>query len=116
MIGRGHISPKPWVRIASSVQALEPNPSEARSGLGAGGARLQTIITQRERGDIGSVCFRSIRLSPRLHAGSDAYPGAIFIFLCAGYSTHKRFVLGGEECASLSHVKHLSQVKHLWHI
>src|SRR5215813_5160756 len=23
-----------------------------------------------------------------------------FIFLCAGYSTHKRFVLGGEECAA----------------
>ena len=23
-----------------------------------------------------------------------------FIFLCAGYSTHKRFVFGGEECAS----------------
>ena len=22
------------------------------------------------------------------------------IFLCAGYSTHKRFVLGGEECAA----------------
>src|SRR5215470_15544336 len=25
---------------------------------------------------------------------------ATFIFLCAGYSTHKRFVLGGEECAA----------------
>src|SRR5215813_282992 len=25
---------------------------------------------------------------------------AVFIFLCAGYSTHKRFVLGGEECAA----------------
>jgi hypothetical protein len=24
---------------------------------------------------------------------------SLFIFLCAGYSTHKRFVLGGEECA-----------------
>ena len=23
-----------------------------------------------------------------------------FTFLCAGYSTHKRFVLGGEECAA----------------
>src|SRR5262245_17811243 len=23
-----------------------------------------------------------------------------FIFLCAGYSTHKLFVLGGEECAA----------------
>jgi len=23
-----------------------------------------------------------------------------FIFLCVGYSTHKRFVLGGEECAA----------------
>ena len=22
------------------------------------------------------------------------------IFLCAGYSAHKRFVLGGEECAA----------------
>src|SRR5215510_7219581 len=25
---------------------------------------------------------------------------SIFIFLCAGYSTHKRFVLGGEDCAA----------------
>src|SRR5215467_8254476 len=25
---------------------------------------------------------------------------AVFIFLRAGYSTHKRFVLGGEECAA----------------
>jgi hypothetical protein len=25
---------------------------------------------------------------------------SVFIFLCAGYSTHKRFVLGGEECAA----------------
>jgi hypothetical protein len=27
------------------------------------------------------------------------FPSAIFILLRAGYSTHKRFVLGGEECA-----------------
>jgi len=31
--------------------------------------------------------------------------GLEFIFLRAGYSTHKRFVLGGEECAPLSSSK-----------
>src|SRR5262245_15555039 len=61
------------------MQAWAPNPLEARSALGAGCARLQTIITQCERGDIGRVCFRLTRLSPRLHAGSDAYPGRAFI-------------------------------------
>ena len=35
----------------------------------------------------------------------------VFIFLRAGYSTHKRFVLGGEECA-----RPFLYVKHLWHI
>ena len=29
-----------------------------------------------------------------------AMKAGLFIFLCAGYSTHKRFVLGGEECAA----------------
>src|SRR4029434_10447227 len=29
-------------------------------------------------------------------------PRTIFTFLRAGYSTHKRFVLGGDECAPLS--------------
>jgi hypothetical protein len=36
---------------------------------------LQAKIIQRKRGDVGSVRFRSMRLSPRLRAGSDAYPG-----------------------------------------
>jgi hypothetical protein len=31
---------------------------------------------------------------------SKAYGVILFIFLRAGYSTHKRFVLGGEECAA----------------
>src|SRR5262249_28577771 len=64
-----------WVRIASSVQTWGPDPLEARSVFGSGRARLQAIITDRKRGDIESVCFRSIGLLPRLHAGSDAYPG-----------------------------------------
>jgi hypothetical protein len=33
------------------------------------------MITQRKRGEFGSGCFRSIHLSLRLRAGSDAYPG-----------------------------------------
>src|SRR5215510_7514502 len=66
---------RPWVRVASSAQAWVADPLENRSALGAGCAWFQVVITQRERCDIGSVCFRSILLSPRLRAGSGAYPG-----------------------------------------
>src|SRR5262245_4404313 len=57
------------------------------SALGAGCARSQAIITRRRRGEFGGGCFRSICLSPRLHAGSGAYPGAIFILSALGNET-----------------------------
>jgi len=77
------VTTPPWVRIASSVQARVEDPLETRSAFGVRCARLQTIITQRKRGYFWDACFRSICLSPRLHAGSDAYPGALSSFQSA---------------------------------
>src|SRR5262249_18058178 len=74
-------SENPWARVASSAQAWAPNLLEPHGALRAGCARWQAIITRRRRGDIGSVRFRSIPLSLRLRAGSDAYPGRFSLFL-----------------------------------
>jgi hypothetical protein len=40
-------------------------------------AVLKKYSEQRKQGNFGGVWFQSIRLLPRLHAGSDAYTGAL---------------------------------------
>ena len=68
---------RPGCASLGSVRAWAEDPLESRSALGVGCAGAQAIIAERKRGDFGDASFRSIRLSPRLHAGSDAYP-AVF--------------------------------------
>ena len=46
---------RPWVRIASSAQSWVEDPLKARGALGAGCARLQTIIIRRGRGEFGDI-------------------------------------------------------------
>src|SRR5262245_58225126 len=53
-----------WVRIASSAQAWALDPLAAKESLGTGCAEPRAMTPQRKRGDVGSVCFRSIRLTP----------------------------------------------------
>src|SRR5262245_61697161 len=45
------------------------------SALGPGRGRLRAIIARSKQYGSGAPRFQSMRLSPRLHAGSDAYPG-----------------------------------------
>jgi hypothetical protein len=46
--------------------------------LGARRHRLYAITTQRKHGGIGSVCIRSIRLTPEPARWKRAYPGFYF--------------------------------------
>jgi hypothetical protein len=48
-------SENPWVRIASSAHSRVEDPLKVRGALGAGCARLQTIIIRRKRGEFGDV-------------------------------------------------------------
>jgi len=76
-------------RLRRAIIACNPAHSASIALRASDGSSNQacTLEAAPTQGRLRSFWFRSMRLSTRLHAGSDAYPGAIFIL--SGRRSHR---------------------------
>jgi len=78
------------------------NPVIAQSAPSPSGQKATDVASRQARSVKDQVLTSTEMPAIRIEfdKGFKYVGGHNFIFHCAGYSTHKRFVLGGEECAA----------------
>jgi hypothetical protein len=94
-----------WLIMAFASLATLPSPAIAQSAPSLSGQKATDVASRQARSVKDQVLTSTEMPAIRIEfdKGFKYVGGHNFIFHCAhcaGYSTHKRFVLGGEECAA----------------
>jgi hypothetical protein len=91
-----------WLSMAFASLAALPSPAIAQSAPSLSGQKATDVASRQARSVKDQVLTSTEMPAVRIEfdKGFKYVDGHNFIVLCAGYSTHERFVLGGDGCAA----------------